>query len=56
MLIEATAIHPDGSEEPLLTFELNDIDSIMEKDVMQKETTTRPKISLSFELSRSHLF
>ena len=56
MLIEAIAIHPDGSEEPLLTFELNDIDSIMEKDVMQKETTTRPKISLSFELSRSHLF
>jgi len=34
MLIEATAIHPDGSEEPLLTFALNDIDSIMEKDVM----------------------
>ena len=55
MLIEATALHPDGSEEPLMTFELNDISKIMENDIMQKETTTRPKLSLSFELSRSHL-
>ena len=36
-------------------FELVDITRIMEKDVMQKESTTRPKLSLSFELSRSHL-
>jgi len=56
MLIKATAIHPDGSEEELVSFELSDIDSIMEKDVMQKETTTKPKISLSFEYSRSQLF
>ena len=28
----------------------------MEKDMMQKESTSRPKVSLSFELSRSHLF
>ena len=55
MLISATAIHPDGSEEELVTFELNDLNTIMEKEVMQKETTTRPKLSLSFELSRSHL-
>jgi len=56
MLVEATAIHPDGTEESLIKFELNDIAKIMEKEVMQKETTTRPKLSLSFELSRSHLF
>lgn len=55
MLIEATALHPDGSEELLMRFELNSISKIMEKEVMQKETTTRPKLSLSFELSRSHL-
>ena len=55
MLIEATAIHPDGTEEELKRFELVDITRIMEKDVMQKESTTRPKLSLSFELSRSHL-
>ena len=55
MLIIATAIHPDGTEEELKRFELVDIARIMEKDVMQKETTTRPKLSLSFELSRSHL-
>lgn len=56
MLVEATAIYPDGTEESLIKFELNDIAKIMEKEVMQKETTTRPKLSLSFELSRSHLF
>ena len=55
MLIEATALHPDGTEEVLRKFELVDITRIMEKDVMQKESTTRPKLSLSFELSRSHL-
>ena len=56
MKIEATALHPDGTEEELVTFGLTDIDKIMDKDVMKKETTTRPKVSLSFELSRSHLF
>ena len=56
MLIEATAIHPDGSEEALASFELNEISSIMEKDVMKEPATTKPKLSLSFELSRSHLF
>lgn len=56
MLIEATAIYPDGSEEELVSWELNEMTKIMEKDVMQKETTTRPKVSLSFELSRSNLF
>lgn len=55
MLIEATALHPDGTEEPLMRYELNGISKIMEKEVMKKETTTRPKLSLSFELSRSHL-
>ena len=56
MKIEATALHPDGTEEELMVFGLTDIDSIMDKDVMKKESTTRPKVSLSFELSRSHLF
>ena len=55
MLIVATAVHPDGSEEELKRFELNTIADIMDKEVMKKETTTRPKLSLSFELSRSHL-
>ena len=55
MLISATAVHPDGSEEELISFELNDILNITKKDMFEKETTTRPKISLAFELSRSHL-
>ena len=56
MRIEATALHPDGTEEELAVFELQDIEKIMEKEVMQKETTTKPKVSLSFELSRSNIF
>lgn len=55
MTIEATAIYPDGSEELLVTYDLN-MTKIMEKEVMKKETTTKPKLALSFELSRSHLF
>lgn len=55
MLISATAVHPDGSEEELISFELNEILNITKKDMFEKETTTRPKISLAFELSRSHL-
>jgi len=55
MHIEATAIYPDGTEELLTTWDL-DFGPVMSKDVMQKETTSRPKVSLAFELSRSHLF
>lgn len=56
MLIQATAIHPDGTEEELVRFELKDVSKIMEKEPLQSGNVTKPKVSLTFELSRSHLF
>ena len=55
MNIEATAIYPDGSEEELVSYQLN-MTKIMDKDVMKREKVTKPKLALQFELSRSHLF
>jgi len=33
-----------------------ELDEIAKKDVVVKEGSTKPKVSLNFELSRSHLF
>lgn len=56
MKIEATAIYPCGYEENIANWELDVTKLIEEKEVLRKERVTRPKLSLSFELSRSHLF
>lgn len=59
MRIQATALHfaDDGEtverEEDLVIFELPELDDIVEYDVVKKEGTTKPKVSLQFELSRS---
>ena len=60
MKIEARALHYDDDdnvvrEEELAVFELPELDDIMKYDVVQKEGTSKPKVSLQFELSRSQL-
>ena len=35
---------------------LPELDEIAKKDVVVKEGSTKPKVSLNFELTRSHLF
>ena len=56
MRIEATAVYPCGHEEPLATWDLDIAKLIEDNDVLRREKVTRPKVSLAFELSRSHLF
>lgn len=55
MRVDAFAQYPDGSETPLQTFTLDNITKIVEMDIAKSENSTRPKVSLQFELSRSHL-
>lgn len=45
MKIEATAIYPDGSEEELVSYQLN-MTKVMDKEVMKREKITKPKLSL----------
>ena len=56
MRIEALMVKEDGSEEPYTSWDINIAKLIEDKDVLRREKVTRPKVSLSFELSRSHLF
>jgi len=42
--------------EPLVTYDLPELDEIAKKDVVVKEGSTKPKLSLNFELSRSQIF
>lgn len=57
MEIEVHAVR--GGDEPeyelLQTFTLNELADIANKTVALKEGSTKPKVSLSFELTRSHL-
>jgi len=39
----------------LASYELSDISEIMENEIFKDPKTTKPKVSLSFELSRSGL-
>ena len=43
----------DSEGEHLATFIINGIDEIADSEIMKKEGTTKPKVTLSFELSRS---
>lgn len=56
MRIVASNVFDDDSEEDLVSFEVTGIDKIMDKDEFKNGNTTTPKVSLSFELSRSNLF
>mmetsp|Transcript_5138 Transcript_5138/g.3583 ORF Transcript_5138/g.3583 Transcript_5138/m.3583 type:complete len:183 (+) Transcript_5138:1557-2105(+) len=55
MKIDAFALNDDETSEHLATFELPDLDEISSNDIATKEDTTKPKVSLSFELSRSNI-
>ena len=55
MKIDAFALNDDETSEHLATFELPDLDEISSNDIDTKEDTTKPKVSLSFELSRSNI-
>jgi molecular chaperone DnaK (HSP70) len=43
----------DSDGEHLATFTVNGIDEIADSELLKKENVTRPRVSLSFELSRS---
>lgn len=55
MKIDAYALNGDDTSEHLATFELKDLDEICSNDIATKPDTTKPKVSLSFELSRSNI-
>lgn len=55
MRIDAYALNGDDTSEHLATFELNELDEICNNDIATLPDTTKPKVSLSFELSRSHI-
>lgn len=44
-----------GQREHLATFIVNGIDEVANNTIARKENSTKPKVSLSFELSRSGL-
>lgn len=56
MKIDVYALNEDETSEHLATFELSELDEISTNDIASKEDTTKPKVSLSFELSRSDIF
>lgn len=43
------------SEELLATYLIDEIEDIVKNNISKKENTTLPKVSLQFELTRSHL-
>jgi hypothetical protein len=45
----------DSEGEHLATFTVNGIDEIADSELLKKENVTRPRVSLSFELSRTGL-
>lgn len=57
MRIDVYAKSSDNAEEEtlLLSYFLDDLDEIATSEMAKKEDSTTPKVSLSFELSRSHI-
>ena len=57
MRIDVYAKSSDNAEEEtlLLSYFLADLDEISTSEMAKKEDSTTPKVSLSFELSRSHI-
>lgn len=57
MMIKVFKQDPVTEEEThLTTFEVKGINDVANNDIAKKEETTPPKVSLSFELHRSHIF
>lgn len=55
MQVKVFAVHSDGEEEHLSTYILDGIDAVANTEVAKRENSTTPKLTLQFELSRSHL-
>lgn len=55
MKITVFAVSADGSEQALAEYTLDEIDAIVKNDIATKEGSTTPKLTLQFELTRSHL-
>ncbi len=55
MQVDVFAVHFDGNEELLSTYILDGIEAVANSEVAKRENSTTPKLTLQFELSRSHL-
>jgi len=55
MLIKVFAVWSCGHEEHLADYTLDGIEKIATNEIALKEGSTKPKLTLSFELSRSHI-
>lgn len=55
MKVDVFAVYDNEKEQLISTYILDDIEDISENTVAKKENSTLPKVSLSFELTRSHI-
>ncbi len=55
MKVDVFGVYNDDKEELLATYLIDEIDDISENGIAKKENSTLPKVSLSFELTRSHI-
>lgn len=55
MKVDVFGVFENDKEELLATYLIDEIDDISENGIAKKENSTLPKVSLSFELTRSHI-
>ena len=55
MKVDVFAVHENKQEELISTYLLDDLEDISENSIAKKENSTLPKVSLAFELTRSHI-
>jgi hypothetical protein len=55
MRIDIFASSEAAEDKLLVSYFVEDLDDIASSEMAKKEDSTTPKVSLSFELSRSHL-
>jgi len=55
MKIDVFGVYDDDKEELIATYLVDELEDISENGIAKKENSTLPKVSLSFELTRSHV-
>jgi len=55
MQIDVFAVFGPDHEQKLATYILDEIEAIANNEIAKKEGSTTPKLTLQFELTRSHL-
>ncbi len=55
MRLDVFAVHENDKEEHLATYIIDDLEDISKDEIAKKENSTLPKVSLQFELTRSHI-